>query len=139
MVDSLDELKSSRSVIGQNFPKFEMLDATHRQHGGPGRERGYLGCTFLNTTLQAAVHLGQDYEVNLRFVKNHLWTSVEQLFKETGKLSRNQTEIAGVTTIDYNEHTLRSTSLLCDRAYQITNAKTFVFSDSVLCVEKNRR
>ena len=27
MVDSLEELKSSRSVSGQNFPKFEMLDA----------------------------------------------------------------------------------------------------------------
>ena len=25
---------------------------------------------FLNITLQAAVHLGQDYEANLRFVKN---------------------------------------------------------------------
>ena len=28
---------------------------------------------FLNTTLQAAVHLGQDYEAKLRFVKNHLF------------------------------------------------------------------
>ena len=27
MVDSLDELKSSRSVCGKNFPNFEMLDA----------------------------------------------------------------------------------------------------------------
>ena len=27
MVDSLDELKSSRSVYGKNFPNFEMLDA----------------------------------------------------------------------------------------------------------------
>ena len=27
MVDSLDELKSSRSVAGKNFPNFEMLDA----------------------------------------------------------------------------------------------------------------
>ena len=27
MVDSLDELKSSRSVIGKDFPNFEMLDA----------------------------------------------------------------------------------------------------------------
>ena len=27
MVDSLDEVKSSRSVPGKNFPKFEMLDA----------------------------------------------------------------------------------------------------------------
>ena len=27
MVDSLDELKSSRSVSGKNFPNFEILDA----------------------------------------------------------------------------------------------------------------
>ena len=27
MVDSLDELKSSRSIAGNNFPNFEMLDA----------------------------------------------------------------------------------------------------------------
>ena len=27
MVDSADELKSSRSVAGKNFPNFEMLDA----------------------------------------------------------------------------------------------------------------
>ena len=27
MVDSLDELKSSRSAVGKNFPIFEMLDA----------------------------------------------------------------------------------------------------------------
>ena len=27
MVDSLDELKSSRSVYGKHFPNFEMLDA----------------------------------------------------------------------------------------------------------------
>ena len=28
MVDSLDELKTSRSVFGRDFPNFEMLDAT---------------------------------------------------------------------------------------------------------------
>ena len=33
--------------------------------------------TFLNATLQAAVHLGQDNETNLRYVKNHLWNSVK--------------------------------------------------------------
>ena len=27
--------------------------------------------------------------------------------------------------------------LLCSRAYQITNAKTYIFTDSVLCVGKN--
>ena len=28
---------------------------------------------FLNAALRAAVHLGQDYEANLRYVKNDLW------------------------------------------------------------------
>ena len=28
---------------------------------------------FMNTTLRAAVHLGKDYDMNLRFVKNYLW------------------------------------------------------------------
>ena len=27
MVDSVDEVKSSRSIAGKNFPNFEMLDA----------------------------------------------------------------------------------------------------------------
>ena len=35
---------------------------------------------------RAAVHLGQDYEANLRYVKNHLWNRRGQLFNETGKL-----------------------------------------------------
>ena len=48
---------------------------------------------FLNTTLQAAVHLGQDHDANLRFVKNHLWNRVGQLFIETGKLISEQKEI----------------------------------------------
>ena len=38
--------------------------------------------------------------------------------------------------IDFKELTWRSTSFLCSRAYQITNAKTFIFSNSVLCVGK---
>ena len=58
---------------------------------------------FLNTTLQAAVHLGQDYEANLRYVENHFRNSVGQLFYETGKLIREQPEITGVNTIKFKE------------------------------------
>ena len=90
-----------------------------------------IRCIFLNATLRAAIHLGQDYEANLRFVKNHLWNSVGQLFNETRKLISEQTEITGVHTIDFKELTWMSTCLLCSRAYQFTNAKAYVFSDSV--------
>ena len=32
---------------------------------------------FMNGTLRAAVHLGKDYDTNLRHVKNHIWNSLE--------------------------------------------------------------
>ena len=38
------------------------------------------------------------------------------------------------STIDYKEPTWRSTTLLCDKAFVITNTKTYVFADSVLCL-----
>ena len=89
---------------------------------------------FMNTTLQAAVHLGQDDMENLRFTKNQLLKSVKQLFQVTEKLIEDQKEISNLTTIDYKEPTWSATSLLCDRAFEITNAKTYIFADSVLCV-----
>ena len=83
---------------------------------------------------RAAVHLGRDYLENVRFTRNQLLKSVKQLFQVTEKLIKDQTEIGGLTTIDYKEPTWRSTTLLCDKAIEITNAKTYVFADSVLCL-----
>ena len=37
---------------------------------------------FMNTTLQAPVHLGQDYDQILRFVKNHVWSSLKKYSKK---------------------------------------------------------
>ena len=36
--------------------------------------------------------------------------------------------------IDYEEHTWSATILLCDRAYQYSDATTYVFADSALCL-----
>ena len=93
---------------------------------------------FMSVTLQAAVRLGRDCAEKLRFIKNHLWKSVKQLFKEPDKLIKNQTEISGLTAIDYKEHTWSATSLLCDEAYQITNVETYVFADSKVCLGSMR-
>ena len=54
---------------------------------------------FLNATLRAAIHLEQDYEVNLRYVKNNLWNRKRQLFRESGKLIIEHKKITG--TRDY--------------------------------------
>ena len=61
---------------------------------------------------------------------------MERLFNETGKLISEQTEITGVSTFGFRDATWMSTNLLCSRAYQISTAKAYVFSDSVLCVGK---
>ena len=95
-----------------------------------------IWCIFLNDTLRAAVHLRQDYEANFRYVKNNLWSSAGQLFRETGELISEQKEITGASTSAFKDATWMSTCLLCSKACQFTNAKIYVFSDSVLCVGK---
>ena len=40
---------------------------------------------FTNTPLRAAVHLGNDHDVNLRYVKNHLWKTAGLLFRQIRK------------------------------------------------------
>ena len=62
-----------------------------------------IGSILLNATLRAAVHLGQDYEANFRYVKNHYWNSVGQLFNETGKLISEQKETTGVSTTRFQK------------------------------------
>ena len=91
---------------------------------------------FLNATLQAAVHLGQDYDANLRYVKNTLWKTAGQLFRGTEKLARGQTEASGISTIDFQDSRWMSTSLVHSRAYQYSIAKAYVFTGSVVCSGK---
>ena len=59
-----------------------------------------------------------------------------QLFNENEKLISEQTAVTGASTSNFKELAWMSTSLLCSRAYQFTNAKNSIFSDSVLCVGK---
>ena len=44
----------------------------------------------MNTTFRAAVHLGEDYDQNLRFVKSRFRSSLKKLFKETENLIKDR-------------------------------------------------
>ena len=57
----------------------------------------------MSVTLQAAVHLGQDYKENLRCAKNQPLKSVRLLFQATERLIKDQREIPGLTTIDWKQ------------------------------------
>ena len=89
---------------------------------------------LLCVTLQAAIHLGKDYTEDVRSTKNPSKKSLRLLFQVTRKLITAQTEITGITTIDWQQLRWRETTLLTDKAVQFETAKTCVFSDSVLCL-----
>ena len=93
-----------------------------------------MRCIFLSVTLQAAVHFGTSYTENLRSTKNQSKKSLRQSFQVTQKLITDQTEITGITTIDWRQLVWRETTQLTDRAVQFATAKTYVFSGSVLCL-----
>ena len=82
-------------------------------------------------TQQAAVHLGNDYLDPLHSTKNQPPRTVKQLFDETSKLVREQTQIQGISLIDWQENSWKRTTLLTERAVQLSTAKAYVFSDSV--------
>ena len=65
---------------------------------------------FLSLFEQRAVHLGKDYDMNLRIVKNYLWTTTGQLQWETEKLIRGQTETTGISLINFQDLRWVSTS-----------------------------
>ena len=89
---------------------------------------------FMSVTLQAAVHLGQDYSQNLRSIKSQILKSVEPLFRTPEKLIKDQVEITGLFTVDWNQPVWRESPPLCDGAVRIMKSQTYVFADSVLCL-----
>ena len=88
----------------------------------------------MSVTLQAAVHLDIDNAQSLRCTKNQPKKSLRHLFPVTQRLTTDQTEITGLTTIDWQQPMWRETTLLTDRVVQFATATTYVFSGSVLCL-----
>ena len=80
----------------------------------------------------AAVHHGNYYLNNLHATKNQQQRTVKQLLDVRSKLVREQTDIQGISLLARNSW--KRTTLLTDRAVQLSTAKAYVFSDSVLCM-----
>ena len=77
----------------------------------------------MNSTLEAAIHFGNDHDANIRNVKNSFWRSGGQFFRETERLISGQTETTGISLIGSQDFRWLSTSLLHSRAHQNAIAK----------------
>ena len=78
-------------------------------------------CILMSVTLQATVHLEKGYTENLRSIKSQPKKSLRQLFQVTERFITDQTEVTGLTTIDWQQLSWRETTLLTHRAVHIAN------------------
>ena len=69
---------------------------------------------FVTATLQAAVHLGNDYVENSYsfYQKFQSKRTLKQLFHVTGKLIKDQKEVQGISVINWQQQTWQRTTLL---------------------------
>ena len=79
----------------------------------------------MSVTRQAAVHLENDYAENLHSIKNQ--PKRTQLFNVTEKLIRDQKEISGIPMINWQQLIWQRTTVLTDKAVQLSTAKNLRF------------
>ena len=90
----------------------------------------------MSATLDAVVHLGTNYVWILQSTKNQAQRTIKQLFDVSQKLITDQTEIQRVSKIGWHSHSWQRTSLVNDKAVQLSTAKAYVLFSSVLCLGK---
>ena len=89
----------------------------------------------MNTTPRAALHLGKDYYMNLRYAKNHLWKTLGQHFKETERVV-SRTETTSISLINFQDFKVGIDELIAQSSSPIFHCQTLVISDSVLYLGK---
>ena len=68
--------------------------------------------------------------------RNQTQRTIRPVFDVPQKLVTDQTEIQGISKIGWYTHPWQRTTLLTDKAIQLSIAKVYVFSDSLLCLGK---
>ena len=92
---------------------------------------------FLSTTMNAAVHLGQNYNENLVIHRNTNFEELKRLFDITQRLISEQgIEILNVSSVEWTFTPRMRSTLLHDEVIRWAKAKVHVYSDSVLCLGK---
>ena len=90
---------------------------------------------FMTTCTKAAVHLGKDYEENLRVVRNTNFWELRPFFTTAQCLILNQKEEAfGVNTVDWDKSPWMKRTLVHEYTVKLLTAEVYVFPESVLCL-----
>ena len=90
-------------------------------------------------TMNAATFMGKNFSTVQSVVKNHENLTLKQMFDVTAQLVNDQEESHGLDKIQWEKDSWRRLSLIGDESMiNLQNTKVYVFSDSVLCLGRNR-
>ena len=130
-------LKSRSFLHRVNDRVRKMLDQSSKD--AKRQQQTFLWRMFMSSTLEASVFMGKNYSENLHSIKNTgNDLTLKQMFDISEKLIVGQSdEIFGVSPINWEDSSWRQLSLVNDEeVISLSHAKIYVFSDSVLCLEK---
>ena len=80
------------------------------------------------------VHVRHSSSCSSSWERNQPKRTLKQLNIVTVKLIRDQEEISRIPVIIWQQLMWQKTTLLADKAVQFATAKTYIFSNSVLCM-----
>ena len=90
---------------------------------------------FLASSINAAIHLGPDFLMNLEIYKNTKFENFWSVFNITRKLIKEHSEdILNVDCLEYSSPSWTRLEMATDQAVKCSKAKVCVYADSVLCV-----
>ena len=112
----------------KQFPK----DATE-----DSKEHSVIWRMLMSSTLESSVFMGKNYSDNWQSIKNTKDPTMKHMFDISAKSVSEPHEIYGVNTINWEDSSWKYFSLIGDEhIICLQRTKAYVFSDSVLCLEK---
>ena len=135
-----DLSKKSRSCLHRvNDRLRKILDQSSKNATLVSNSHSFKWRMLMSSTLESSIFVGKNYSENLRSIKNTGNNLIlKQMFDISEKLIVGQSdEIFGVTSINWEDSSWKHLSLVSDEeVISLSHAKVYVFSDSVLCLEK---
>ena len=87
----------------------------------------------MSSTFESSVFMGKNYSDNWHSIKNTEDLTMKQMFDISEKLVSEQDETCGLGTIDLENSSWKSLSLIGDeQVISLQRTKVYVFSDLVL-------
>ena len=97
-----------------------------------GEEHSIIWGMFMAATLNAATFMGKNFSTIQSLVKNYEDLTLKQMFDVTAQLVKNQDEINGLNTIQWEKDSWTCLSFIGDETViNLQSTKVYVFSDSV--------